>query len=127
LVPGAKQALFSFIIQGESKLTIKVVQKVEPIFFIQVDDYLDVGPRPERMPFTSQLIPEFDIVEYLSVADQYDGLIFIENGLHTVVQPYDTEPAEPKGNIVENKRVLGIRPSMEKLAVHTLHDPGVVV
>src|SRR5882757_1290405 len=79
------------------------------------------------MSFAFEEMTQFYIVKYFSIADQGDRSILAEYRLHAIFQPYDTEPAKPESHVVKKQGILGIRPSVNKLVIHSPYNCSIVL
>ena len=66
-VPGKKQRLLLLVVDGNGKLTVQIIQTFFTFFLIEVNDDLGIGLSAELMTTADELLPQFRIVEDLTV------------------------------------------------------------
>jgi hypothetical protein len=125
LITGAKHRFPFSIANDKSKLPIEFIQESAALLFVKMKEHFHVRLRPKDMPLPPKHIPQLYVIEYLPVADQDHGAVFVENGLHPIAQPDNAQPAETQGQIAQQKKFLGIGSAMDQLAIHAGEDPAI--
>jgi len=74
-------------------------KRVLPILFIEMDEDLGVGKGGKLMSSLDKVLPEFTVVVDLTVEDDTDRFVFVEDRLITPCDIDDREPPHPQGDM----------------------------
>ena len=107
--------------QHEGELTFEMGKQILAVFLIEMNDQLGVAVSAEHMPLGLELRPPLGEIEELSVADDRDGAVLIENRLAAVVHAHDAQSAMRKSNSRRKQETAIIRTAMHQRGRHAPH------
>jgi hypothetical protein len=82
--------------QRKGKLTFEIGKQVLTVLLIEMDNDFAVTMRAKHMPLGLEVRPALGKVEQLSVADNRDTAIFVQDRLLTVLKAHDAQSAMRK-------------------------------
>ena len=77
---------------SKGPLPVQVLYAVLSLLFIQMNNDLRIRLSMKSMPLLDEIIPQFDIVENLSIEGDPDGLILIAHRLTPTIKVKDAQP-----------------------------------
>src|ERR1700686_2814831 len=77
---------------SKSPLSIQVLDAVFSFFLVEMENNLCIRRRGEPVSLTKQLLPEFQIVEYLAVERDPQRTILVAHGLLAACKIDDAQP-----------------------------------
>ena len=95
-IASQQEALLPAVPQGECKHPAESRDTVVAVFLIGVDDRFRVGARFEDVPARDEFRRELGVVVYLSVENDHNGAVFVEDRLFAAAEIDDTEAAVPQ-------------------------------
>jgi hypothetical protein len=77
--------------------------------------------RAEDTPFSFKLRPLLGEIEQLSIADNRDAPVLVEDRLSAIIEPHDAEPAMREPNPRRKQETGIIRAAMDQSSGHAPH------
>jgi len=92
------------------------------MLLVEVHDQLTVALRAEDMPLSFEIRPPLGEIEQLSIADDRDAAILVEEWLSAVLYSHDAKPAMREANPRRKQETGIIRATMDQSSRHAPHQ-----
>ena len=102
-----------------------MIDEVLAVLLVEMNNHLRIGARGEDVSLRFQRQPQLGVLEQLSVADDGDCAIFVEDGLPPIAKANDAETAMGKADAWCDEEAIIVGPSVPQRIRHTLQHHSI--